>query len=217
MVKLKSFSLSKISQIIASILQKNVSFADRQKDGKRWAKSSLDLKPVTSYEVQAHLVTNHKITESLKMSNKFTELQGQGHQDQGATSSGEMSAVRLYGLCVRQCDQQAVCVTMWSASCVICVWLCDQQTLWSAGRPNSPGEVSLTLQLHRSYATFDPLPSLYLRSIITDWSCSLPWSPTESIITWQTASHVWSPLFSTSSACQVLPQLWCEKVATSRE
>ena len=95
MVKLKSFSLSKISQIIASILQKNVSFADRQKDGKRWAKSSLDLKPVTSYKLQAHLVTNHKLTESLKMSNKFTEPQVQGHQDQGATTTGEVSAVRL--------------------------------------------------------------------------------------------------------------------------
>jgi len=100
MVKLNSFSLSKISQIIASILQKNVSFSDRQKDGIRWAKSSLDLKPVTSYEVQAHLVTNYKFTKSLKMSNNFTELQIQGHQNQGAMSTGEVSAVRLYDLCV---------------------------------------------------------------------------------------------------------------------
>ena len=127
-MKLESFSLSKISQIIASILWKNVSFADRQKDGKRWAKSSLDLKPVTSYEVQAHLVTNHKLTESLKMSNKFTELQVRGHQDQGATSSGEVSAVRFYGLCVWQRDQQAVwlCVAVWSADSVISR-LCDQR------------------------------------------------------------------------------------------
>ena len=54
----------------------------------------------TGHIIRAHLVTNHQLTESLYMSNKFTELQVQGHQDQGATSSGEVSAVRLYGLCV---------------------------------------------------------------------------------------------------------------------
>ena len=61
----------------------------------------------TGHIIRAHLVTNHQLTESLYMSNKFTELQVQGHQDQGATSSGEVSAVRLYGLCV--CDN-VICV-----------------------------------------------------------------------------------------------------------